>query len=97
MKKLICISFFILSCISLPSIALAQSHVDYRYPTPARVYPGYVYRCYTVLLPFPHEMCEYVRVYTPSRARHLPPPPHRQNNHKPHQPVHNQPRHSSHR
>lgn len=78
MKNLICITFLLLSCILLPSVAFSQHHVEYRYPTPTRVYPGYTYRCYTVLLPYLHERCEYVRVYTPSHTRHLPPNHHRQ-------------------
>lgn len=45
--------------------------------------PEYIQRCYTVLVPFPHTNCEWVRVrydYRPApppppRRGHMPPPP----------------------
>lgn len=98
MKKLIYTMFFLFTCFVLPTIAVAQPHhVEYRYPKVAHTYPGYVYRCYTAWLPLPHEVCEYVRVYTPNKHHYRPLPPPRPNNHRPHPPVHNQPRHNPHR
>lgn len=68
MKNFITIMFTLFAIIVLPSIASAQ-------PLPPPMGPYYVVeRCYTVLFPYPHSKCEYVRVrrnYTPA------PPPHR--------------------
>lgn len=81
MKKLVCIAFLLLSCILLPTVVYAQpahkhhSTVVYHHVTPSpHVRSGYVYRCRTVLLPVMHEVCGYVRVYTP---QHREPPQHR--------------------
>lgn len=68
MKNFIIAMFALLAFIVLPSVASAQP-----LPPPPGLY-YVVERCYTVLFPYPHSRCEYVRVrrnYTPV------PPPHR--------------------
>ena len=69
MKNFITIMVAVLAFIVLPSVASAQ-------PVPPPMGPYYVIeRCYTVLFPYMHSRCEYVRVrrnYTP-----VLPPPHR--------------------
>lgn len=87
MKSLIAI-FTAILLLLIPYVAFAQpeiqSHygpapvINYHYPpSPHRLPAGYVYRCYMEVFPVLHEVCEYVRVYTPSRVRHLPPSSHR--------------------
>jgi len=78
MKNFITAMFALLMFIVLPSVASAQ-------PLPPPPGPYYVVeRCYTVLFPYPHSRCEYVRIsrnYTPvpppigPRPGHHPPPP----------------------
>ncbi len=67
MKNFIAIMFALLAFIVLPSIASAQ-------PVPSSMGPYYVIeRCYTVLFPYPHSRCGYVRVrrsYTPVLPPH---------------------------
>lgn len=87
MKKLVCIAFLLLSCVLLPTIVYAQpapkhhnTVVHHVTPSP-HVRSGYVYRCRTVLLPVMHEVCGYVRVYTPQYRE--PVPPHHAPHHMP--------------
>ena len=90
MNKLITIVFAFIAMIVLPSIAYTHPHhCTYRI----------VERCYTVLFPYPHSICEYVQVrrnYTPVIPRHhhnyrpLPQPSPRHWHHPPHH--HNGPR-----
>lgn len=75
MKNFITAMFALLAFIVLQSIASAQP-----LPPPGPYYV--VERCYTVLFPYPHSRCEYVRVrrnYTP-----VPPPLHRMGPPPPH-------------
>lgn len=76
MNKFTIILFSILFMLIIPTIGSAQ---------PAPPPPGAYYvveQCYTVLFPYPHSKCEYVRVrrnYTPALPLPLPhrmgPPP----------------------
>lgn len=85
MKNFIAIVFALLAMVVLPSTVSAQ---------PLPPHPGayhIVERCYTVLFPYPHSRCEYVRVrrnYTPAPPPHhhhgpLPPPGPRPGHHPP--------------
>jgi hypothetical protein len=69
MKQLLILVAIVLFILIVPAIAFSQ-------PLPPHYRPYYVVeRCYTVLLPYPHSRCEYVRVrrgYTPVPM----PPPH---------------------
>jgi U5 snRNP spliceosome subunit len=86
MKNFIAIVFALLAMIVLPSIVSAQPAP----PPPPGAY-HIVEQCYTVLFPYPHSRCEYVRVrrnYTPAPpVRHYhplpPPPPHHRPGHHP--------------
>ena len=85
MKNFVMIVFALLTMIVLPTIVSAQPA-----PPPPGAY-HIVERCYTVLFPYPHSRCEYVRVrrdYTPvphpPHFRPVPPPPnHRPGHHPP--------------
>lgn len=70
MKQFLILIATALFMLILPSITVAQPAP----PPPPGVY-HVIERCYTMLFPYPHSRCEYIRVrrnYTPA-----PPPPHR--------------------
>ena len=80
MNKFITIMFALFAMIFVPSIAYTQPyHGTYHI----------VERCYTVLFPYPHSICEYVQV----RRNYTPIIPHHHHNYRPLPPA---PRHWHH-